>query len=152
MRRRDKEIGNNKEINTILANEKVCRIAMNDEKYPYIVPVLYTFMNNKIFIHSAHHGKKIELISNNPNVSFEIDILEGIKGGTSPCSFSAQYLSVIGTGQARIIADEKIKDFALKSIVEKYTSLSVDREKKLGYEMVTVIEITIDSVTGKKSV
>ena len=152
MRRNEKEMKDINEIKLIIENEKVCRIAMNDEKYPYIVPVLYTFIDNKIFIHSAYEGKKIELISNNPNISFEIDVLEGIKGDSDPCSFSAQYCSIIGTGQARIVEDEKIKDSVLKSIVEKYSSLKIEKDKKLGYDIVNVIEITIDNLTGKKSI
>ena len=155
MRRKDKEITDINEIYSILENQNDCRLALNDEYYPYIVPVFYTFAEDKIFIHSASpfqdESKKIDLILKNPNVSFEIDVFDGIISGENPCSFSAKYRSVIGTGIARIVKDKETKNLALKSIVEKYSGLKLTQEKDLAYDMVAVIEIAIESLTGKKS-
>ena len=62
MRRKDKEIKDKKEIESIIKRAKVCRIALSDNNMPYIIPVNYGYKNNCIYIHSASEGKKIDII------------------------------------------------------------------------------------------
>jgi len=72
MRRKDREITDPKEIEEILANNIICRIAFSDGKNPYIVAMNYGYQKNKIFLHSAKEGKKIKIIKDNNQVCFEI--------------------------------------------------------------------------------
>ena len=57
MRRKEKEITITKEIEKILKESKVCRLAMVDEDKPYIVPMNFGYSNGYLFFHSAKQGR-----------------------------------------------------------------------------------------------
>jgi len=62
LRRKEKEITNRNEIEEILTHNTICRIALSDNNIPYLIPMNYGYKENKIFLHSAGTGKKIEII------------------------------------------------------------------------------------------
>ena len=65
MRRRDREITDKQEILEVMRKCDVCRIALHDGDYPYIVPLnfgLQVEMICRYFISRALEGKKYELI------------------------------------------------------------------------------------------
>ena len=62
MRRKDKEIKDKFEIETIINRAEVCRIGLSDDNMPYVIPVNYGYRNNCLYIHSASEGKKIDII------------------------------------------------------------------------------------------
>ncbi len=53
MRREDKKIIGRTEIDQIIKNTNVCRIAFADNNTPYIVPVSFGYDGKDIFIHTA---------------------------------------------------------------------------------------------------
>lgn len=62
MRRNDREIIDITEIEKIIAESKVCHVAMFDEVYPYIVTLNFGYINEtkpKLYFHSAPVGKKL---------------------------------------------------------------------------------------------
>ena len=151
MRRKDREITDLKEIEEILTNNMVCRIAFSEEDIPYIVPMNYGYQNNKIFLHSAKGGKKNKIIKDNNQVCFEItDSIEIIKSENA-CDFDTKYRSVIGFGEIKIIDDIERKKEALQIIMYQQTK---NKEWNFSEEMISkinVLEIEIKSLTGKKS-
>ena len=60
MRRKDKEIKDQQEIESILGKADVCRLAFSDNDIPYIVPVNYGYRDHCLYFHSAKEGKKID--------------------------------------------------------------------------------------------
>jgi len=62
MRRDDKIIANRVEIDDIINNSDVCRIAFAHNNTPYIVPVSFGYNGKSIFVHTATTGRKIEFI------------------------------------------------------------------------------------------
>ena len=86
MRRTDKEITNRSEIDTILSKATVCRIGLVDNNVAYIVPLNFGYKNNCLYFHSAPIGKKIELITKNNMVCFEVDIDYDIVNTGIPCN------------------------------------------------------------------
>ena len=74
MRRKDKEIADKKEIESIIERANVCRIGLSENNLPYVVPVNFGYKNNNIYFHSAPMGKKIDILKKNNNICFEIDI------------------------------------------------------------------------------
>jgi len=117
---------NEEEIASLLETEQVGRLAtINPDGTPYITPVHYVFYNQKIYIHGLIRGQKIKNITENPNVCFEIDQYEKLilPEEKNPCDVNTQYQSVIITGTAKIVEDEKLKTEALNLIVEKYTPI-----------------------------
>ncbi len=149
MRRKDREITDRQEIEAILAEAMVCRIGLADESTPYVVPVSFGYEDGSLYIHSAPEGKKLALLAKNPRCCFEVDICDGVIRDNKPCSWGMRYRSVIGTGEAVILADPQEKQRGLDCIMRHYgsgpTTFSGENLKT-----VTVIRIAVGSMTGKK--
>ena len=63
---------NETEINNILSSQVIGRLACADGKYPYIIPLTYTF-DGKFIYGQVLEGKKLDIIRKNPNVCFQVD-------------------------------------------------------------------------------
>jgi len=143
---------NEKEINDLLAYSMVGRLAtVSAAGIPYVIPVHFVYENQKIYIHGLIKGQKLENIAANSNVCFEIDHFENfiMPAENSPCDVNTQYQSVIITGTAKLIEDEKEKTNALNYIVEKYTPLLAGIPFGNAIKATAVIEITPTEITGK---
>lgn len=152
MRRNDKEITENEEILELLADQKIGRLGTSFNDKPYITPVNYVYSNGKIYIHSANQGHKLDNISSNPNVCFEIEDVEQLLIKYPICASSVMYRSIIIFGTIRIVPDNPSKLVALTEMVEKYTGQPYTdsfTDSILG--RVTVLEITITELTAKMS-
>jgi nitroimidazol reductase NimA-like FMN-containing flavoprotein (pyridoxamine 5'-phosphate oxidase superfamily) len=149
MRRKDREITDQEEIEAILRDAQVCRIALADSDGPYIVPMSFGYEDGAIYLHSAHEGQKITMIRNNPRCCFEVDICDGIVKGKNACSWGMRYRSVVGFGRATILTDPGEKNHGLNCIMHQYqggTHVFSDDDVR----SVAVIRIAIESMTGKK--
>jgi nitroimidazol reductase NimA-like FMN-containing flavoprotein (pyridoxamine 5'-phosphate oxidase superfamily) len=151
MRRKDKEITNIKEIESIIQSGKVCRIAFSYNDGPYIVPMNYGYNENTLYFHSAKKGKKIDLINKNNQVCFEIDINYKINDAEIPCDWGSSYSSVIGYGKAIILDNLKEKEEALKIILNHYSPGKTYEFSEKRLLDVAIIKIEISELTGKKS-
>lgn len=153
LRRKEKEIKEKSEIEKVLHEAKVGRLGTSKDGTPYIVPVSYVYDNGKIIIHGAKQGKKMDDISVNPQVCFEVDISEIITSD-DPCNYSYRYRSVIANGTAKILEDPNDKLEGLRLLTEKYApgqgpKLTEEHLKK--NRNLNVVEITIHEMVGKKS-
>jgi hypothetical protein len=151
MRRRDKEIKDVEMIKSILREAHVCRLALSDNNFPYIVPMNFGFKGNILYLHSAKEGSKIEILRKNNNVCFEVDIKHELIKSKTLCDWSMKYYSVIGTGKAYLISDFKEKKQALDIIVKKYSSEDSMNYSCSAIEKLTVIKVEISKMTGRKS-
>jgi nitroimidazol reductase NimA-like FMN-containing flavoprotein (pyridoxamine 5'-phosphate oxidase superfamily) len=151
MRRKEKEITNRKEIDTVLSKATICRIGLVDNNVAYIVPLNFGYKNNCLYFHSAPIGKKIELITKNNIVCFEVDIDHELIDTGIPCNWSSKYTSIIGYGKAHFITNTEQKQEALNIIIDHYSpGTSYDYPEK-NIRDVAVIKIKITQMTGKKS-
>ena len=77
MRRKDREVTDLSDIIGIMENCDVCRLALNDDGYPYILPLNFGMAVNgdkiTLYFHSALEGYKVGLIRNDNRASFEMD-------------------------------------------------------------------------------
>lgn len=139
------------EMDLLLKTEFVGHLATIQNKIPYVVPVHFCYQNQKIYIHGLMKGQKLSNIAENPNVCFEVSRFEKLIMPTEklPCDVNTQYQSVIITGTAKVIEDEKIKTDALNKIVEKYTPTLNGIEFGNSVKATAVIEIMIEEMTGK---
>ncbi len=155
LRRKEKEILSRNEIDNIINKAKVCRISLIDEEnmFPYIIPVNFGYDGKNIFIHTAKVGKKIDLIKNNNNVCFEIDIDVKILHKEKASKCSTAYKSLIGFGKAYFIDEIDEKKIALDELMKHYSSEVSNREYDYSkcLDSVGIIKIDIISVTGKQS-
>ena len=74
MRRQEREIRDEAEIQEILEKGLVCRLGLYDGQYPYVVPLNYGYRNGCIYFHCAREGRKIDILKKNDRVCIEVDI------------------------------------------------------------------------------
>ncbi len=153
MRRNDREIKNFDEIVEVMQNCDVCRIALFDEDYPYIVPMNYgmqVFESGKIelYFHCASEGKKLDLIRKNNNVCFEMDCQHQLRTDDVKMSCTMSYKSVIGRGKIFFINDKQEKFEALLQIMKHYHKENFDFNRAV-VPQTTVFKICVDEIKGK---
>jgi len=151
MRRSDKEIKDLELIWKVLNECESCRIALCDGGKPYIVPMNFAYHDNALYLHSATEGCKIDIIRENSNISFQMDIKTQIVTDEIPCNWGMKYLSVIGSGQAHLIHDTLEKKEAMDIMMAKYSSENSFEYSDEALNSIMVIKIEIEEMNGKKS-
>lgn len=150
MRRKDKEIKNQQIINEILTKSQICRVALDDSEFPYIVPFNYGYRDNIFYFHSAKEGKKIALIKKNNKVCFEIEYYSEILKFGQSCKWGTKYRSIIGYGTIEIISDFEEKKKGLDIIMEHNGKMDNAYNEQSVNEIV-VLKLTILSLSAKQS-
>jgi len=142
---------NEEQIAKILKDAPVGNFAtINENGYPYVVPVHFVNHNGKIYMHGLPKGQKISNISANEKVCFEVYFMKGLILDDAPCDVNTEYESVIIIGKASIINDYDLKETVLNEIVEKYTPhLGGIKFPEHTMRGTSVIEVTIEECTGK---
>jgi nitroimidazol reductase NimA-like FMN-containing flavoprotein (pyridoxamine 5'-phosphate oxidase superfamily) len=151
MRRHDKEIKDRKVIDSILENAGICRLGLVDNGEAYIVPVNYAYKEGTIYIHSAPHGRKMDIIRMNKFVSFEITGSEEIIVNEVPCEWSAKYRSVMGTGIITIENNPDLKKAGMDLIMMKYGAKGELSYDEGSFSRMVLLKLRINAVTGKQS-
>ncbi len=150
MRRRDKEITDRSEMLEIVRRAEVCRLGMCDGNVPYIVPMSFGIDGDRIYLHSATEGRKLDIIRRNPNVCGEFDCDVETVRGERGCNFGAKYRSVIGFGTACVVEDRDEVLRGLDTLVLHYGGEPGGySDEMLG--KTAVIRADVTSITGKKS-
>jgi len=150
MRKTEKEIKAPQEIEAIIQKAQVCRVGFSENDLPYIVPVNFGYRDRCVYFHSAHEGKKMEMLKRNNRVCFEMDISFELIRGETPCKWDMKYLSVMGSGRAFVLSDPAEKNRALNIIMEHYHGNPYEySEAELA--KVAMVRIEIESMSGKKS-
>ena len=153
MRRKDREVTDIRQIESIIEKAKVVHIGMIDDGVPYVVPMQYGYVFTDgaltLYLHSAQEGRKIDCIKKNPNVFIELETdIALISGGDIPCKYSSAYASVMGDGTAEIVEDAKEKVFGLESIMKTQTGKAFTVSEEMA-AAVSVIKISVPRVTAK---
>ncbi|MDE6300135.1 MAG: pyridoxamine 5'-phosphate oxidase family protein [Muribaculaceae bacterium] len=134
----------------ILRDGAECVLAVDgDDGYPYAVPINYVYDGECIYLHSASQGHKIDALKRNPRLS--LCVID--KADIIPEEFTTYFRSVIVFGIARFVDDEQLKIEALRKLAGKY-SVGIDPTDEINrfLKAVTVIEISIDRITGKEAI
>ncbi len=154
MRRKDKEIASHLEVEELLTDALVGRLGACLGNIPYITPVNFVYVQNKIYFHSALEGQKIENIKSNSNICFEIDqLISIIPGINRPCASTTKYKSIVIFGSIKIVTDIEEKAFALNKLIEKYAPQSPRLSLSSGaiIERTGVLAIEVKEITAKQS-
>lgn len=64
------------EIDTLLREQILCRIAFQDATYPYIAPFQYAYLNDTLYFHFTNYGKKLRLLERDNHVCVEIERIQ----------------------------------------------------------------------------
>jgi len=150
MRRKEKEIVQESDIEAIIRNARICRLGLSDGEQPYIVPLCFGYHSRTLYFHGALEGRKLDIIRKNQRVCFEIDVQAEILEAEEACEWGMKYQSVIGFGRAAILQDPHDKRRAIEIIMSQYS----DRQFRLpdtAIQRTAVIKVEIESMTGKQS-
>ena len=140
------------EIDVLLNEESVGNLAtISADGFPYITPVHYVWIDSKVYIHGLSVGQKINYLTQNPKVGFEVFRINGfIQDENQPCDTNTDYQSVIMHGTALIVTDDALRLKAINAVVSKYTPQHEGKPFPVAMLKATgVIEITPIAITGK---
>lgn len=153
MRRTDREVKDMEDILSIIKKCDVCRLAFYDEEYPYIIPLNFGFSYEKeelvLYFHCAKVGKKLDLITKNNKVSFEMDCSHQLIEGDEACEYSMAYESVCGNGLVTLLEKED-KITGLNQLMKQYTSMDHFQFNEKVVDKTEVFRLNVKSVTGKR--
>ncbi|SMC78805.1 pyridoxamine 5'-phosphate oxidase family protein [Sporomusa malonica] len=147
MRRIDRQVSTDATIEILEKCEYGVLSVVNQESYPYGVPLSYVYKDGSIYFHCAEEGYKLDSIAANSNVSF---CVVGRKQSV-PEKFTTCYESVIVFGQASQVEGQEKRE-ALLALVAKYAPDHMESGKKYvqnSGDKTTVIKIAIRHMTGK---
>lgn len=151
MRRSDREVTKFDDIVDIIRKCDVCRIALNDENYPYILPLNFGMevkdKRIELYFHGAMDGTKYDLIQKDNRASFEMDCEHRLVTDKENGSCTMEYRSVIGQGHIEVLSDDE-KYEALCILMKHYHQEEFEFNKAV-IPRTKVFKLVVESVTGK---
>lgn len=142
-------------ISQVLGECRVCRIAVNDENAPYIVPLSYGYelVSDKLFLyfHCAQKGKKILLLKKCPSAGFETDTMHQLVTAQKACGYTAKYSSVAGWGNVEFVENDDEKMKALCLIMHHYTGVSQWDISKAALDEVCILKLNVCEYSCKEN-
>lgn len=153
----------NKLIEPVLNNaacEKIIRdsyegtLVMCQDNLPYAVPINHAFVDGQFIFHGAIRGRKIAVMTANPNVVYVISRYHGTHESPQSPKCHGPWESVIAYGTARIIEDLDAKAAAFTAFMKYYGNdfkmTDQGREQTLAIIMdVTSMTARIEMIRGK---
>ena len=117
------------------------------EGQPYGVPLSFCVARGAIYFHCALEGRKLEILSRNPSISF------CVVGSTTilPAQFGTRFESAIVAGDAHEVRGAE-KRLALEGLVRKYSGEFLNEGSayiEANDARARVFKIAIQSISGK---
>ena len=140
------------QIRHILDTAKVLYLGLSVNDDPYVIPMNYGYRLEEgkltLYLHSAVKGRKLDIMTANPRVSFALDCDRKPFEGRVPCQYGLVYSSVAGKGTATIVEDVEEKKQAMSLLMKTQTGKDFTFEDRL-VTIVSVIRIDVDEFTAK---
>lgn len=156
MRRKDREITDQKALLEIVQNSAVCRLGLAVDSRPYVVPLNfgYTWGENEpltLYFHCSKEGLKLDMLAQNNLVCFEMDGEHQLLRRENPSDYSFAYASVIGWGRAAILTEEAEKLRGLQILMEHQAGPGSYAISEADLARVAVIAVKAEEITGKRN-
>lgn len=152
MRRSDREVKEFDEIIAIMEKCDVCRIALNHNGYPYILPLNFGMKvendSVELYFHGADKGTKYDLIRADNRASFEMDCGHRLVTDMERGTCTMEYESVIGQGRMELVAEEE-KEEALHILMSHYHQEEFPFDKSV-VPATTILKLAVENMTGKR--
>ena len=125
---------------------------LDEDGYPYAVPVSYVYCDGKIYIHGAKRGHKIDAIKHYEKASFcVVD-----KDQVIPEEYTTYFRSAIAFGKIRLLEEEAEMKSALMKLAMKYShamgEAGCEAEMNKSFRAVGMIELAVEHMTGKEAI
>ncbi len=132
------------ECAALLSKGRYGRLGLSLNDVPYVIPMSYVYSSGKIHLHSRGSGKKVELATKNPNVCFEVDLID-----------KDRWSSVVVFGLASLSSDAASKARMFDTFTGKemggHAGKQFKREDLEKMEM-TIWQIEIKVMTGREGI
>lgn len=152
MRRSDREVSNFEEMIQIMERCDVCCLALNDDSYPYIVPLNFGMRVEDgkavLYFHGALEGTKYNLIARDNHASFEMDCGHRLILDEKQGNCTMEYSSVIGRGTVEIVPDNE-KMEALRILMKQYRREDFPINEEV-IPHTKIFKLTVEYMTGKR--
>jgi nitroimidazol reductase NimA-like FMN-containing flavoprotein (pyridoxamine 5'-phosphate oxidase superfamily) len=151
MRRKDRAVTDPAKIRRILDNAHILHLGLVDEGRPYVVPLHYCYEYEggdlTLYMHSARHGRKLDVISASPACFVELECDVALDdGGATPykiaCQYGSFYSSIMGAGTASIVEDADEKVHALKLLMRQQAGKDFPMNKLMA-KTVAIIKVQV---------
>jgi nitroimidazol reductase NimA-like FMN-containing flavoprotein (pyridoxamine 5'-phosphate oxidase superfamily) len=153
MRRSDREITSQEEIDEILREGKFIVIAMCRGNEPYIVTLSYGYDRDKkcIYMHTGKQGLKNDFIQENQRVCATIIHDKGYI--QKECGH--EYRTIVINGKISFVEQLEEKKRAMEILLNQLEDMpDIIRERSLKndeiYNSVSILRLDTESLTGKK--
>ena len=155
LRRADKQMSEAR-LQQLLAQGYCGRLAtIGVDGFPYIVPLLYVWMDGKIYTHNTRAPGHLRTnVDANPRACFEIDEPGEVFGyGRFECDTSISYASIVAFGSVRVVDDRTEKERFCQALIDKYARHVTGRPKSFfpRLDLIAVYAMTVDRMTGKET-
>ena len=150
MRRTDREIQSREVIDQVISAAGVCHLGLSNQDHPYIVPVSFGYDGTNIYFHTTLAGMKIDYMTANPRVCFEIEQhVSLVRNDELACKWGQLFTSVIGFGTLREITDPPGRQAAMNQVMQHYSGKHWEFDPET-FAQVRLWCISIDQLTGKQ--
>ena len=153
MRRKERELEEISEVESIISESDVCRIAIANDNTPYIVTMNFGYTGGEqpcLYFHCANEGRKLDMIRSNNYVCFEMDTDHAIYKGEKGCNWGMNFSSVVGYGRIFIVDDACEKKSGLDHIMNHYGGSGVYSYDEKVLARTTVLRLDISEISGKR--
>ncbi len=155
LRRADKQMSEAR-LQELLKRGYCGRLAtVGADGFPYIVPLLYVWMDGKIYTHNTRAPGHLRAnVDANPHACFEIDEPGEVFGyGRFECDTAISYSSIVAFGSVVVVDDRAEKDRFCRALIDKYAGHVSGRPKSFfpRLDLIAVYAMTIERITGKEA-
>ena len=152
MRRIKQLLSEEKTVEIMKRNTAGVLALLDDDDYPYAVPISYVYADGKVYMHSARQGHKVDAVRNHEKASFcVID-----KDRIVPEEYTTYFRSAIAFGKVRLVEDAEEKKKAAELLGRKYypgdTMENLIKVIDEAEKRFLVIALDIEHMTGKEAI
>jgi nitroimidazol reductase NimA-like FMN-containing flavoprotein (pyridoxamine 5'-phosphate oxidase superfamily) len=124
------------EVDELLRERVVGRIGCHAEGLTYVVPVIYAYDGEAVYVASVE-GQKIRMMRTNAHVCFEVDEYE--RGAWRSVVAQARYEELAGPGAER----------ALELLAARFAGSGARRRRATGDRSTVCFRLVLEETTGR---
>lgn len=98
------------EIDRLIREQIICRIAFKGEKYPYLAPFQYVYINGSLYFHFTDYGRKMTLLEKDKRVCVEIE---------SYTKNLSEYRFVVLRGSLKVVKGSQERERVIKRMADE---------------------------------
>lgn len=148
MRRADRQVSEPEAQEILARAEHGVLATIGADGWPYAVPVNHVLAGDRLYIHCATEGQKLENIAHEERVSY----CAVASAKILPKELSTLYESAVVFGRARVVTDPAEKRQALESLVRRFSgtpSPEAENAFRAWFPRTAVVRIDIERIAGK---